>query len=64
MLSGTDERIALDLVMKAKNALIDAGLLVKDFSTAEDPLERRKNLLKCTTGSSRLAPFVRTYYHS
>jgi hypothetical protein len=31
MLSGTDERIALDIVMKAKNALINAGLLVKDF---------------------------------
>jgi len=37
--------------MKAKRALIDSGLLIKDFSTAEDILEKRKSLLKCTTGS-------------
>jgi hypothetical protein len=29
----TNERLALDLVMKAKKALIDSGTLVKDFST-------------------------------
>ena len=34
--------------MKAKKALIDSGLLAKDFSTAEEILERRKYLLKCT----------------
>ena len=48
ILSGVNENTALDLVMKAKRSLIDSGLLVKDFSTAEDLLERRKNLLKCT----------------
>jgi RecA/RadA recombinase len=59
MLSGTDEGVALDIVMKAKNALINAGLLVKDFSTAEDFLERRRNLLKCTTGSTALDSFLK-----
>lgn len=49
-----DERVALDLVMRAKKTLIDSGALVKDISTAEDLLERRRNLLKCTTGTWRL----------
>ncbi|MGB8934305.1 MAG: hypothetical protein WCC17_04270, partial [Candidatus Nitrosopolaris sp.] len=51
MLTGADEHIALGLVMKAKKALVDSGLLSKDFSTAQEILERRRNLLKCTTGS-------------
>jgi hypothetical protein len=54
ILTGADTQIALDIVTKAKKALIDSGLLAKDFSTAEEILERRKNLLKCTTGSSNL----------
>jgi DNA repair protein RadA len=45
--------------MKAKNALIDSGLLAKDFSTAEEILEKRKNLLRCTTGSSKLDSFLK-----
>lgn len=45
--------------MKAKKALIDSGLLIKDFSTAEDILEKRKALLKCTTGSSKLDFFLK-----
>src|SRR6266571_4738375 len=45
--------------MKAKKALIDSGLLAKDFSTAEEMLQRRQNLLKCTTGSSRLDSFLK-----
>jgi Rad51 len=49
----------LELVMKAKKALIDSGLLAKDFSTAEEILERRKYLLKCTTGSSKLDSFLK-----
>ena len=59
MLTGADEHVALDLVMKAKKALIDSGLLAKDFSTAEEILVRRKNLLKCTTGSSKLDSFLK-----
>ena len=34
ILTGADAQIALDLVMKAKKALIDSGLLAKDFSSA------------------------------
>jgi DNA repair protein RadA len=57
--TGSNEDVALGLVMKAKRALIDSGVLVKDFSTAEDLLERRKKLVKCTTGSSRLDSFLK-----
>ena len=59
ILTGADTHVALDIVMKAKKALIDSGLLAKDFSTAEQILERRKNLLKCTTGSSKLDSFLK-----
>jgi precorrin-6x reductase len=45
--------------MKAKKALIDSGLLAKDFSSAAEILERRKNLVKCTTGSSNLDSFLK-----
>jgi hypothetical protein len=40
MLTGTDENVALELVTKAKKALVDSGLLYKDFSTAQDILDR------------------------
>src|SRR6266516_889050 len=59
ILSSANEDIALDLVTKAKNALVNSGVLVKDFSTADALLERRKNLLKCSTGSSRLDSFLK-----
>jgi DNA repair protein RadA len=55
----TDERSALDLVMRAKKALIGSGMIIKDFSTADDLLERRRNLVKCSTGSSRLDSFLK-----
>ena len=45
ILSGANEDIALDMVTKAKNALVNSGILVKDFSTAEALLERRRKLL-------------------
>jgi hypothetical protein len=35
MLTGTNEQVALELVTKAKKALVDSGLLFKDFSRAE-----------------------------
>jgi len=54
-----DERVALDLVMRARKVLTDSGTLAKEFSTAMDLLERRKNLLKCTTGSSRFDSFLK-----
>jgi DNA repair protein RadA len=59
ILTGADTHVALDLVMKAKRALTDSGLLIKDFSTFEDILEKRKSLLKCTTGSSKLDSFLK-----
>ena len=54
MVTGTDEHVTLELVTKAKKALVDSGLLYKDFSTAQDILQRRKNLLRCTTGIAKL----------
>jgi len=59
MLTGTDEHVVLELVTKAKKALVDSGLLHKDFSTAQDILDRRKNLLRCTTGSAKLDSFLK-----
>ena len=59
ILTGADAQVALELVMKAKRALIDSGLLTKDFSSASEILERRKNLLKCTTGSSNLDSYLK-----
>jgi DNA repair protein RadA len=59
MLTGADERLALELVTKARKALVDSGSLFKDFSTAEVILERRKSLIKCTTGSLKLDAFLK-----
>jgi DNA repair protein RadA len=59
ILTDADTESALDLVTKAKKALIDSGLLAKDFSTPEEILERRNALLKCTTGSSTLDSFLK-----
>jgi DNA repair protein RadA len=59
MLTGTDEHVALELVTKAKKALVESGFLYKDFSTAHDILDRRKNLLRCTTGSAKLDSFLK-----
>lgn len=39
--------------------MINSGTLVKDFSTADDLLERRRNLLRCSTGSSRFDSFLK-----
>jgi len=42
MVTGTDEHGTLELVTKAKKALVDSGLLYKDFSTAQDILEEKE----------------------
>ena len=55
MLTGANEQVALELVTKAKKALVDSGLLFK----AEQILERRRNLLKCTTGLARFDSFLK-----
>jgi DNA repair protein RadA len=59
MLTGTDEHAALELVTKAKSALVGSGLLFKEFCTAEEILQRRRNLVRCTTGSSKLDSFLK-----
>jgi hypothetical protein len=42
ILTEADTHVALDLVMKAKRALTDSGMLISDFSTAENILEKTK----------------------
>jgi DNA repair protein RadA len=59
MLTGSDEHAALELVTEAKKALVDSGLLYNDFSTAREILDRRRNLLRCTTGSAKLDSFLK-----
>jgi uncharacterized Fe-S cluster-containing radical SAM superfamily protein len=52
MLIGADEH-ALDLVMKAKKALVDSGLLSKDFSTVQGMSERKPKYFHFCNKSSR-----------
>jgi DNA repair protein RadA len=47
------------LVMKAQKALTDFGMLSKEFCTAEEVLERRKSLVRFTTGSANLDTFLK-----
>jgi DNA repair protein RadA len=47
------------LVMKAKNALIDSSVLSKEFCTAQEILERRETLVRFTTGSKNLDTFLK-----
>ena len=54
---GADTAIALDLVMKAKKALIDSGLLAKDFSTAEEILGKGRIYCDVQTDLPSLIPF-------
>jgi DNA repair protein RadA len=48
-----------ELVMKAQKALTDSGILSKEFCTAEEVLERRKSLVRFTTGSGNLDAFLK-----
>src|ERR671938_570578 len=54
-----DRDIITELVLKAKKALTDSGALIKEFSTAEQVLERRKLLIRYTTGSKNLDDFLK-----
>src|ERR687886_2348734 len=54
-----DKETILELVLKAKKALVDSGALVKEFSTADQVLERRKSLVRYTTGSENLDDFLK-----
>ena len=55
---GIDIETISQAVIKAKQKLIEDGLLQKDFSSAEDMLEVRKRLVKITTGSSDFDLFL------
>jgi DNA repair protein RadA len=55
---GDDVQAISDLVTKARRSLIDSGLLVKEFCTAEEILERRKDLVRFSTGSAKLDTFL------
>jgi DNA repair protein RadA len=47
------------LVGKAKKALMDSGVLNKEFCTAEEFLQRRNSLARFTTGSANLDSFLK-----
>jgi DNA repair protein RadA len=55
---GVDIETISHAIVKAKQKLIEDGLLQKDFSSAEDMLEIRKRLVKFTTGSQSLDIFL------
>ncbi len=55
---GDDVQTMSKLVAKARMSLIDSGLLVKEFCTAEEILERRKGLVRFSTGSAKLDTFL------
>jgi DNA repair protein RadA len=52
--SGDDAEIMSILVLEAKRALTNIGLLSKEFCSASDILNRRKKILRCRTGSKSL----------
>jgi DNA repair protein RadA len=54
-----DTETISELVLKAKKALADSGALIKEFSTADQVLERRKSLVRYTTGSKSLDDFLK-----
>jgi DNA repair protein RadA len=54
-----DKETITELVLKAKKALADSGALANEFSTADQVLERRKSLVRYTTGSKNLDDFLK-----
>jgi DNA repair protein RadA len=54
-----DKETISELVLKAKKALVDSGALIREFSTADQVLERRKSLVRYTTGSKNLDDFLK-----
>jgi DNA repair protein RadA len=52
--SGSDLESMVALVLEAKRTLTNIGLLSKEFCSAADILNRRKEILRCTTGSKSL----------
>jgi DNA repair protein RadA len=58
-ISGIDFETISNLVLKAKQKLIEDGLIQRDFSSAEKMLEIREKLIKFTTGSQSFDLFLR-----
>ena len=54
-----DLETVFELVTKAKKALMDSGVLDKEFCSAEQILEKRSQLVKFTTGSKDLDTFLK-----
>jgi DNA repair protein RadA len=54
-----DPETISEAVLRAKKVLIDSGALIKEFSTADQVLERRKSLVRFTTGSKNLDDFLK-----
>jgi DNA repair protein RadA len=52
--SGSDLESMVALVLEAKRTLTNIGLLSKEFCSAADILNRRREILRCTTGSKSL----------
>ena len=52
--TGDDAEIMSSLVIEAKRTLTNFGLLSKEFCSASDILNRRKEILRCRTGSKAL----------
>src|ERR671925_939171 len=55
---GIDIETLSRLIIKAKQKLIEDGLIDKEFTTAEDMLETRKKLIRFTTGSQAFDLFL------
>jgi DNA repair protein RadA len=55
---GIDIETLSRLIIRAKQKLIEDGLLQKDFSTAEHLLKVRKKLIRFTTGSQAFDLFL------
>jgi DNA repair protein RadA len=55
---GIDFETISHLVLKAKQKLIEDGLIQRDFSSAEKMLEIREKLIKFTTGSQSFDSFL------
>jgi DNA repair protein RadA len=55
---GIDIETLSRLIIKAKQRLIEDGLIDKEFTTAEDMLETRKKLVRFTTGSQAFDLFL------
>jgi DNA repair protein RadA len=54
-----DTETISEAVLKAKKVLIESGALIKEFCTADQILERRKSLVRFTTGSKNLDDFLK-----